>query len=168
MLPLVALSMVSIHARPIGRAMLGRFKLCLRANSFQSTPDQLAGRCLDLRKRNTARCVFQSTPDQLAGRCTVQSAQTGCAKSFNPRPTNWPGDAGTDPLGYRMAYLFQSTPDQLAGRCKEIAEASVLVAVFQSTPDQLAGRCAEGISIPWQVTTFQSTPDQLAGRCAVR
>ncbi|SDW94951.1 hypothetical protein SAMN05421783_11171 [Thiocapsa roseopersicina] len=45
--------------------------------------------------------MFQSAPDQLAGRCLPRSARAGLPSGFNPRPTNWPGDA-TDRHGLRL------------------------------------------------------------------
>jgi hypothetical protein len=36
---------------------------------------------------------FQSAPDQLVGRCGAELTKGETMESFNPRPTNWSGDA---------------------------------------------------------------------------
>ena len=117
LLPIPGTTEVSIHARPIGRAM--------PAIAFKpvTTP------------------MFQSTPGQLAGRCLPGLVQQPAPRRFNPRPANWPGDALCRCRRTMLSLWFQSTPGQLAGRCTGISGKAGSVKAFQSTPGQLAGRC---------------------------
>jgi len=111
---------VSIRARPFGRAML------------RALPCALYGMEL-----------FQSAPDHSAGRCAESAGVIHQHSCFNPRPTIRPGDAmlmcATEqcktvsirarPFGRAMHHglmlrsangQFQSAPDHSAGRCHAI------------------------------------------------
>ena len=84
---------VSIHARPIGRAIQGADPtLYARHAAFQSTPDQLVGRFGIIICFLIGGGTFQSTPDQLVGRFPIPGNLLTCCNKF------------------------QSTPDQLVGR----------------------------------------------------
>ena len=83
---------VSIHARPIGRAIPtgkitdhGVFNVSIHA-------------------RPIGRAIRDQSADQPAPK-----------SRFNPRPTNWSGDSIHPPRKYPCP-KFQSTPDQLVGR----------------------------------------------------
>ena len=88
---------VSIHARPIGRAIDDLFPFAAMYSVFQSTPDQLVGRFwvfnevlpsirVSIHARPIGRAIisaglrsrlgimFQSTPDQLVGRFSARSS----------------------------------------------------------------------------------------------
>jgi len=60
---------------------------------FQSAPDQLAGRCAPTATQATDIMCFNPRPTNWPGDAQYKSASDYRAKSFNPRPTNWPGDA---------------------------------------------------------------------------
>ena len=83
---------VSIHARPIGRAINWTCRSGAMIALFQSTPDQLVGRLTPSIAPRPKPISFQSTPDQLVGRFSCASSSRSMAISFNPRPTNWSGD----------------------------------------------------------------------------
>jgi hypothetical protein len=180
-------SIVSIHARPCGRAMR------MPPASAPLIP------------------VFQSTPDLAAGRCGTDTLRSGSA-SFNPRPTLRPGDADqadtqsvtratrvsihARPCGRAMPRaqrvsiddlrgcrsLFQSTPDLAAGRCERQSRVSdqsnprvrrSLLGVDRRLSVSIHARpCGRAMHLdrasrppPRQ---FQSTPDLAAGRCIRR
>jgi len=61
--------LVSIRARPGGRAMRGGLAPRARRCMFQSAPGREAGRCDHLHKQIRAALVFQSAPGREAGRC---------------------------------------------------------------------------------------------------
>ncbi len=84
---------VSIRARPIGRAIQSIFSTHLDPIVFQSAPDQLAGRFPLPTSGLYEAEMFQSAPDQLAGRFAYHEVKGWMDDSFNPRPTNWPGDS---------------------------------------------------------------------------
>ena len=87
------LPVVSIRARPIGRAMpIGRRRETSQQDvSIRARP---IGRAMRVPvPRDASIDSFQSAPDQLAGRCRLPERRTRLGASFNPRPTNWPGDA---------------------------------------------------------------------------
>ncbi len=158
---------VSIHARPIGRAMP------FAAHSWRSLHP------------------FQSTPGQLAGRCMARDRADLAQLRFNPRPANWPGDAGHGHVRTRRSSRFQSTPGQLAGRCTMPSADSageLLVSIHarpigraMPTVRALHPPCAAGFNprpanwpgdaladmarLQLRIGLFQSTPGQLAGRC---
>ncbi len=130
---------VSIHARPIGRAILGDTVSCCGVFMFQSTPGQLAGRFIPLRAWPSTGQWFQSTPGQLAGRFLVRCAIGSSFEGFNPRPANWPGDFHD---AYRKSLVqFVSIHARPIGRaiCESLAHYADYIQ-FQSTPGQLAGR----------------------------
>ena len=112
-------SLVSIRARPIGRAMRG-LVTAPRPDRwmFQSAPGRLAGRCARWQPSAASAAVvsIRARPIGRAMRAAA-SAQSRRLACFNPRPADWPGDAvyGRDvPASHRQ---FQSAPGRLAGRC---------------------------------------------------
>uniref|UniRef100_E6PG34 Uncharacterized protein n=1 Tax=mine drainage metagenome TaxID=410659 RepID=E6PG34_9ZZZZ len=85
--------LVSIHARPLGRANPATSILrALPISAFQSTPGRSAGRILAQIERDFTAKVFQSTPGRSAGRI----------------------HAATE--GIPWCVVFQSTPGRSAGR----------------------------------------------------
>ncbi len=116
---------VSIHARPIGRAISSRNRL-----------RPLSGACFNPRPTNWS--------GDLSNPAVFQQAVAG----FNPRPTNWSGDFLMASVSMALPSLFQSTPDQLVGRFDASFVGLMMLDRFQSTPDQLVGRfsCQSGRS----------------------
>ena len=100
---------VSIRARPIGRAMRAPpHEPVATDHVFQSAPGRLAGRCVELDALRSRSREFQSAPGQLAGRC----AMADCLQRVSIRAR---------PIGRAMRRhdraSFQSAPGRLAGRC---------------------------------------------------
>ena len=181
--------LVSIRARPIGRAMLGVGSVFAAVIAFQSAPGQLAGRCGAPPRIRWTDEEFQSAPGQLAGRCRIGRMGRGgrqgvsirarpIGRAMHHAPQVARGDLGVSirarPIGRAMLVvargdgrhcLFQSAPGQLAGRCMGSPEAVAAVLTFQSAPGQLAGRCDWKSSASNLHGVFQSAPGQLAGRC---
>ncbi len=84
---------VSIRARPGGRAMRRCRRPAFGGSGFQSAPGREAGRCARLRISTAAPTRFNPRPagrpgDAAPSRCAGRPA--GC---FNPRPAGRPGDA---------------------------------------------------------------------------
>ena len=101
----------------------------------------MAGRCLHQVIRDHVYKTFQSTPDQLAGRCFTRLAISNQTACFNPRPTNWPGDAGHPATLWVDRRCFNPRPTNWPGDAEYLAHIAWPDDMFQSTPDQLAGRC---------------------------
>jgi len=137
------LEMVSIRARPAGRAMPG-----------------LGG-------GGAASQSFQSAPGQLAGRCPGWEGEVPPANRFNPRPASWPGDAlRRHGFGVSAPVSIRARPAGRAMRSSGMRQPHS--AQFQSAPGQLAGRCTSLSTSDSPRLMFQSAPGQLAGRCAWR
>ena len=83
-----ATEIVSIHARPEGRAILQSLAPGLIRRPFQSTPDLKAGRYEVLVLTTFAVSMFQSTPDLKAGRYVRPGASLprGEGVSIHARP----------------------------------------------------------------------------------
>ncbi len=130
---------VSIHARPIGRAIRFTHRGSTHVPSFNPRPTNWSGDSHHT-LHSTRMLLFQSTPDQLVGRF---------------------GQFNREFRGYMK---FQSTPDQLVGRFFVPAADILHLFLFQSTPDQLVGRLIQIRYYSGCRHGFQSTPDQLVGR----
>ena len=84
---------VSIHARPCGRAMPQSPTHAAATTTFQSTPALAGGRCRMALCGHDAGVRFQSTPALAGGRCIVAAEIGRNLKCFNPRPPLRAGDA---------------------------------------------------------------------------
>ncbi|SDW94928.1 hypothetical protein SAMN05421783_11170 [Thiocapsa roseopersicina] len=154
---------VSIRARPIGRAMPSFRADPGRSRAFQSAPDQLAGRCdeaatvevgmfsVSIRARPIGRAMplntpalylqleFQSAPDQLAGRCGRRGSCRRRAGRFNPRPTNWPGDATSPPPPGFNPICFNPRPTNWPGDARAATRCRPLPQRFNPRPTNWPG-----------------------------
>ncbi len=158
---------VSIHARPIGRAMRCGCAASRGWSMFQSTPGQLAGRCR-YPPSVSVRRPYVSIHARPIGRAMPSAARCPAPinSGFNPRPANWPGDAPPARRRCAARSAFQSTPGQLAGRCVRDSPAigaSCDVSIH-ARPIGRAMRASCWLCAGVQ-ELFQSTPGQLAGRC---
>ena len=96
LLPIPGTTEVSIHARPIGRAMPAIAFKPVTTPMFQSTPGQLAGRCLPGLVQQPAPRRFNPRPANWPGDAPASVERPAPSRRFNPRPANWPGDAQRD------------------------------------------------------------------------
>ncbi len=161
-------TVVSIRARPLGRAIRGISRLYFKSYEFQSAPGRWAGRYLKAFPLCSMVPKFQSAPGRWAGRYKAMpfTADRGkefqsapgrwagrypCASGdgnrrspcFNPRPAVGPGDTPPPPASCCFPLLFQSAPGRWAGRYLlpgTLAAASP--SPFQSAPGRWAGRYA--------------------------
>jgi len=181
--------LVSIRARPVGRAMpcvgawsgwvgmfqsapgqlAGRCHLAICGAparlQFQSAPGQLAGRCVATFNANLGRMKFQSAPGQLAGRCDRKPAASRLHCGFNPRPASWPGDAWCEVgIGRGHHVSIRARP---VGRAMRAFLAGLDLDVPVSIRARPVGRAMPGLHCTSVGRTrFQSAPGQLAGRCS--
>ena len=150
----------------------------------------MAGRCLPSLLTSHTPDEFQSTPGQLAGRCQTATTPRTWRQCFNPRPANWPGDAGD--LGARVHAVRVSIHARPIGRAmlrgnpgkrpgwkvsihaRPIGRAMPGRAQVQRHPRLVSiharpiGRAMlPGRWPPAWSWVFQSTPGQLAGRCGI-
>ena len=118
--------LVSIRARPHGRAMpcssippatswqfqsapgltVGRCAgFAASADPpvrFQSAPGLTVGRCHLVEHHRVAQQLFQSAPGLTVGRCTCSGISSAPSASFNPRPASRSGDAGGGFAGFEQ------------------------------------------------------------------
>ena len=184
-----AVVIVSIRARPIGRAMPTATIGSSLSITFQSAPGQLAGRCPIPPGRTCPLHRFNPRPANWPGDAAVSPGRLSLGGCFNPRPANWPGDAvlgmvtrpmtsqvsiRARPIGRAMPGCTGPKRDRrsVSIRARPIGRAMLVCVArivtysrFQSAPGQLAGRCPlRGASVG-SARRFQSAPGQLAGRC---
>ena len=161
------LDLVSIRARPEGRAM------------------RLAGADV------FSQAMFQSAPAPKDGRCRESPRGGSRGTGFNPRPPRRTGDALSHITAYLMSLAFQSAPAPKDGRCTsgDDEEAGDDVSI-RARPEGRAMRQKlwrsqraaqvsirarpEGRAMPGQrrtrlsVLLFQSAPAPKDGRCRCR
>ena len=182
--------LVSILARPFGRALRHDHLKWDWWGLFQSSPGLLAGRVRFLWRQLARYCSFNPRPAFWPGAYSAgRHAVTRGRHCFNPRPAFWPGAAINwgvfrpiflvsilaRPFGRaipgdlhsrRRAHgRFQSSPGLLAGRTRQVRAAVEGQLRFQSSPGLLAGRVRSMSTIlPSTRCMFQSSPGLLAGR----
>ena len=132
---------VSIHARPHGRAMPGQLAEIGGTVEFQSTPGLTVGRCFGGTVTTGGNMEFQSTPGLTVGRCVrlcfIRSAYAG----FNPRPASRSGDAFVAFTRTARIICFNPRPASRSGDAQSSTSPSSSFRLFQSTPGLTVGRC---------------------------
>ena len=97
--------LVSIHARPHGRAMRIGISGASDSIMFQSTPGLTVGRCDGVGMVRARLLEFQSTPGLTVGRCCADQADDDQQRGFNPRPASRSGDARSNAMSARRRYV---------------------------------------------------------------
>ena len=132
---------VSIHARPEGRAMpYTGSGINVLYSMFQSTPDQKAGRCAVM-FGDTPRIVVVSIHARPEGRAMPNDHMAGCARvrRFNPRPTRRPGDATAGPMRRWPSWSFNPRPTRRPGDAAIAASRSARAICFNPRPTRRPG-----------------------------
>ena len=180
---------VSILARPEGRAYFLFAAAVTACKLFQSSPDPKAGRHLIGTRFPPREPRFQSSPDPKAGRHAARPRQRGRRPCFNPRPTRRPGatccrqkprpgrqgfnprptrrPGATSPnRGYAPpCSRFNPPPTRRPGaHIRGATRQSTMYKLFQSSPDPKAGRPYLILPAYPLAIMFQSSPDPKAGR----
>jgi hypothetical protein len=158
---------VSIRARPFGRAMRTLSGGQLSRYLFQSAPGLSAGRCSDSPSFSARTVKFQSAPGLSAGRCldaadavahalvvSIRARPFGRAMPlkapslpppaccFNPRPAFRPGDARRRAASLPAELCFNPRPAFRPGDAMWRPASSASARRFQSAPGLSAGRCS--------------------------
>jgi len=107
---------------------------------------------------------FQSAPDAEAGRNSWPAVRSSPTSSFNPLPTQRPGETVDFHDRMRVWQQFQSAPDAEAGRNVKGSTYENRPHLFQSAPDAEAGRNRSASASTARIWSFQSAPDAEAGR----
>ena len=131
--------LVSIRARPEGRAMLSANWGYIIKLKVQSAPAPRGGRCFNRFREVSGPDWFQSAPAPRGGRCVAYLGVTRWQSCFNPRPPRGAGDA--EVVGHAVQWHVVSIRARPEGRAMRQAtdrrERSML---FQSAPAPRGGR----------------------------